>query len=150
MHRLFLILMIALLPLRGWVGDVMAVEMTSKTLVATEYVANYNYQTLATGHSSNEKAAQTHAECPGHAGLPVGPATDLIGAAVPAEAAENANDAANEHCNTCGTCQICHSVALASSPAWMPPSFTPLALPSGSSIQFASALTALSQKPPIS
>ena len=49
MRRLFLFIMIALLPLRGWMGDVMAVEMASQTMNATKSVANYVYPTRAKG-----------------------------------------------------------------------------------------------------
>ena len=160
MRRLFLFIMIALLPLRGWVGDAMAVEMAAQSLYATEIVATYEYTTRATGQFDSKNAAPAHAECPGHAALALGPAaesTDTVApadvaytAATAATTATTADDATNGHCNTCGVCQICHSVALANAVALSPPDFIPQTRPAASSIRFASALTALGQKPPIS
>ena len=150
MRRLFLFIMIALLPLRGWMGDVMAVEMASQGMNATKSVATYAHSTGATGQFDGKNAALTQAECPGHAAMAVGLAADPVDALAPGDAAGAADDAANGHCNTCGVCQICHTVALANAVALSPPDFTPHPLPFMGSIRFASALTALGQKPPIS
>jgi hypothetical protein len=49
MRPLFLAFMIALLPLRGWVGDVMALEMTSGQPVAMQNIATAAYSTGARG-----------------------------------------------------------------------------------------------------
>ena len=148
MRRLFLITMIALLPLRGWVGDAMAMEMAidmpvqmamavqkTSPLNTIISVADQAHPTRATGHFGSENAAATHAECPGHSAMASGDATD---------------NAASGHCNTCGACQICHTVALAGTVLFNPPqAISVLPLPLGST-RFASALPALSLKPPIS
>lgn len=149
MHRWLLILMIALLPLRGWVGDVMAVEMASKSFTATENIANYSIPKMANDGFNDKNTVGTHAECPGHADMPNGLSASSTGTAVLAATAENGNEPASGHCNTCSTCQICHTVALTSHMALNPPGFTPHALPATGSIRFASAFTALGQKPPI-
>ena len=73
-----------------------------------------------------------------------------VTAATIATTATTADDATNGHCNTCGVCQICHTVALANAVASNAPDFIPQTRPAASSIRFASALTALGQKPPIS
>ena len=142
MRRLFLILMIALLPVRGWVGDVMAVEMSmvmaAQNEIATESVASYAHSTGARGQFDSENTAPAYAECPGHAG------------AAPADMVATADNATNGHCNTCGVCQICHTVALATTVAQYPADPKPDALPFIGSTRFASAVTALGQKPPIS
>ena len=142
--------MIALLPLRGWMGDVMAVEMASENMNATNLVAIYVYPTRATGQFDGNKAAPAHLECPEHAAMALGPATESIDTVAPADVATASDDTANGHCNTCGVCQICHTVALANDVASNAPDFTPHPLPSMGSTHFASALTALGQKPPIS
>lgn len=153
MRRLFLILMIALLPVRGWIGDVMAMEMASKQIDATKVVANYLYPTLEKSLFDTESSVSSRAECPTHAAMTSALAADASGAVWLADAPGVVNDAdgaASGHCNTCGACQICHSVALASNIALNPPDFTAFAPPSTGNTPFASALTALSQKPPIS
>ena len=153
MRRLFLFLMIVLLPLRGWVGDAMAMEMAAQTINATPLVANYVYPTRASGLFDSKNSALTDAECPGHAPIASGVAPDLSDAVSPADVAHTdtpANDATRGHCNTCGVCQICHTVALAQAVAMYRPDFTPHALPSIGSVRFSSAFAALSQKPPIS
>lgn len=135
MHRLFLFILIALLPLRGWVGDVMAMEMASQQLNTILSVATHAQPTGATGQFGSQNAAATHSECPGHPAMASGDASD---------------NTASGHCNTCGVCQICHTVALAGTAAFNPPQAVfVLPLPLGST-RFASALPAPSLKPPIS
>ena len=150
MRRLFLFIMIALLPLRGWMGDVMAVEMAAQNTTATKSVANYAYPTRAKVQFDSKIAALAHADCPGHAAMASGPAAESTDTVAPADAATAADDTANGHCNTCGVCQICHTVALANAMASNAPDFTPYPLPCIGSTRFASAFTALGQKPPIS
>ena len=145
MRRLFLVLIIALLPLRGWVGDVMAMEMAAQSMNAIELVATYAHSTGARGQFDSQNADSTHSECPGHAATASGQAN-----AVSDASPEGASDSASGHCNTCGVCQICHAVALADTAALSAPDFIPHALPALGSTRFASASTALSQKPPIS
>lgn len=121
---LFLALLIALLPLRGWVGDVMAMERTTTALAQ------------GSGHhlmvSAADIHADTHADCPGHAGTP-------------APAASAADD-----CGTCTACQLCHA------PALTPAGATSVHLPhigprpGAPTIDFASAERAPGFKPPIS
>ena len=156
MRRLFLFIMIALLPIRGWMGDVMAVEMASQNMTATESVANYVYPTRAKFQFGSKNAALAQADCLAHAAMAFGPAeesTDAVAATDVADADAATATADNDtqgHCNTCGVCQICHTVALANAVASHGPDFTPHPLPSMGSTRFASALTALGQKPPIS
>ena len=156
MRRLFLFIMIALLPIRGWMGDVMAVEMASQNMTATESVANYVYPTRAKFQFGSKNAALAQADCPAHAAMAFGPAaesTDVVAATDVADADAATATADNDtqgHCNTCGVCQICHTVALPNALALSPHDFVPQTLPSVGSIRFASALAALGQKPPIS
>jgi hypothetical protein len=150
MRRVFLILMIALLPLRGWMGDAMAMAMTApiapgamvhvslQNPVATSSIANYVDLTGAIAQFDIQVAAPAHPDCPGH--------STQASAAADSNAATDLAD-----CKTCGLCQICHTVALpgnlfGAAPFHINP---PAPLPLGSA-RFASALPAPSLKPPIS
>lgn len=165
MRRLFLLLMIVLLPLRGWIGDAMAIEMSqsmspvasslvsslaaSKTDNNTKLIANYLYLTWEKDHFGTHETKTVTAECPGHASkLPVAAAgSDAF--ATHSEGAPAAEEPPMGHCSTCSVCQICHSVVLASWQNASPAVLTAQTLPLTSSTPFASAFTALCQKPPI-
>ncbi|MEQ1657719.1 MAG: hypothetical protein ABL896_02980 [Hylemonella sp.] len=124
MRVLFLALMIALLPLRGWVGDVMAMNMTTAALLPAEA------PDAPTRH--HEPAAQTHGQandCPGHTG---------------------AGASASADCSTCTACQICHSVALTPAVPQLVSSLLPTDRPQTTIRQYASAERAPGFKPPIS
>ena len=150
MRRLFLFLLIALLPLRGWVGDTMAMEMAALKLNTTKLVANYSIPTWGKAHFDDKITAPAIVECSGHAAMAVGVAAASGDAVASANTVDAANDAHNGHCNMCNVCEICHTVALTQAVAVVPPGFIPQMLPAAGSIRFASALTALDQKPPIS
>lgn len=139
MRHLLLALLIALLPLRGWVGEVMATEMATSGVaqlqIATKTVADHLHPAGGNPHfyhaSPQEQVAQAVPDCAGHG------------------AAQNAAGA-DAHCDTCTACQACHTLALsplATSPGAVV--FAP-AVPRSSAAHFASALAALGQKPPIS
>ena len=139
MRHLLLILMIALLPLRGWAGDAMATGMAAGQLaqvhqrqIATKSIATHAHAASATAHFDHEAAELdarlTVADCAGH----------------------GADDTDASHCDTCSACQACHTVALADSAPSVPPTFQAFSLPHTAADQFASADAALRQKPPIS
>ncbi len=128
MRILFLALMIALLPLRGWVGDVMAMERVSQGLTSTQ-------ATAAPGDCHEAMASHGNA----------GAAHDDH----PSAAAQSSANVSGD-CGGCTACQICHSVALAG-----PFSVTPTAAPATSAPQtqarlHASIARAPGFKPPIS
>lgn len=138
MRHLMLALMIALLPIRGWVGDVMATEMASHKPAqlqdATEMLAAHAYGTGAEGHfdhlTAAASSAQPAADCAGHGAAESGPVADV-------------------HCDSCTVCQACHTVALSPLiPAGHAVMAAP-ALPRAPPDHFASAFSALGQKPPI-
>lgn len=93
MRPLFLALLIALLPLRGWVGDVMAMELMAPKLAASE--------ARAAAHAPHHDAAGDCEHAPTHHGH-----------AMTEEPSGDAQ-ASTGDCSTCTACQICHSVALA-------------------------------------
>lgn len=75
MSRLFVILMIVLLPLRGWAGDLMSVQM-------------------ATGHGVSSVAGAMPADCPMHAAAKA-PGADADRSALPSGMTD---------CGTCDLC----------------------------------------------
>jgi hypothetical protein len=90
MHRWLLVLLVALLPLRGWVGEAMAGQMLQQQLAIAAAV-----QAPAPHHG-----AKAHEDCMGHQ------AADATGDA----AADSPN---SPDCPTCASCQVCSAVAIA-------------------------------------
>lgn len=140
MRHLLLIIMIALLPLRGWVSDAMATGMLASQVqqeqqTASKTVATHAHEAGVKAHQANETGVadttQTAADCSGHAS----------GGEV---------HAADTHCESCSICQACHTVALTPAAADATAVFNLRTLPRAAVAQFASAETALGQKPPIS
>ncbi len=139
--------MIALLPLRGWAGEIMATQMGAEALhspktltasskaIATTYIANGAISTGAEGqfdHETMAVAVATTVDCPEHAR----PAAQ--GSLSPTK------------CHDCSICQAWHVVALELVPLAdglapllrQQPTFTPAS--------FTSAERTLGVKPPIS
>ena len=140
MRHLFLIFMIALLPLRGWVSDAMATGMLASQVQqhqynATKIAAPHAHEAGVQVHQDTEtvvaNAAKTAADCSGHA-------------------SGGAGHAADTHCDSCSVCQACHTVALSPAAVAVTAVFNLRTLPRAVVAQFASAETALRQKPPIS
>lgn len=127
MHRWLLILMIALLPLRGWVGEAMAGQMLAQQLFATE--------SIAYGAYGERAAAQFDAQ-------PAMP--DCHGAGGAAAAAEPAE-------GTCASCTQCHACSALILPAVAAAArqAAAQALPGSGRASFASAPVAPALKPPI-
>jgi len=124
MRRWLLILMVALLPLRGWVGDAMAAQMAGQQLTAIESIAGEVRTERATGHFVLEDAAH---DC--HS---VAPASD------PAEGS----------CASCVQCQVCSALVLPSGAG--PGAAVPArGVPAAKGVHFASAPRAPVFKPPI-
>ena len=128
-----LVLMIALLPLRGWAGEVMATRMAA-------FEVSQSGQPVTTGNfASNAKPAAAMPDCHGHADSPRH--TNLHG---------GTDVFVEDSANSCSACLACHTVALSLQ-------FSVVVLTNSSSaevlaaaINFNSATPALSQKPPIS
>jgi hypothetical protein len=131
MRRFLIVLMIALLPLRSWAGDLMGVSMSTQMLTTAS--AN-----IAAKHADAKHASADMKDCADHAGLH---------SAATSGDPEGTDDA---HCKTCVTCQICHSVLLVD--IALPTSVAPVPerLKAPSDATFVSATLADSAKPPIS
>ncbi len=134
MRYLLVALMIVLLPVRGWVGNAMALDMAAQQVLMAQAVAPsplaFNAESLMP------------ADCPMHAQAPAD-AADAAG-----EASQTTG--AGAHCNGCNTCQLC--LALASF-TWMDPPtgvFTASAAPLLTGLRFSSAESVSNLKPPIS
>ncbi len=149
MRRPLFIAMIALLLLRGWVGDAMASSMALSHLQqnspAIEFIASTAHPSMAGDHFDHEMGSEpaesmvhvaaAPADC---AGLASGQATDPM------------TPDATGHCESCAACQACHTVALSPLATRSVSLTMSPALPHSPTAPFASAVTALGQKPPIS
>lgn len=139
--RVFLIaLMIALLPVRGWMSDAMAADPLAATVAETDVAheirashANAS-RAEATYHSeiSVKVKPMQHADCAGH------------------DTATQATSCMEPHGNTCTLCQTCHTVALSAPAVSLAAMSLPHALPPAVLPRFVSADCALCIKPPIS
>ena len=154
MRVLVLALMIALLPLRGWAGEVMATEMASSQIVgthkqadsATELVAARARIHWATATFEGQKTvfgAQNPIFETNH--TKTSAMHDCEGLAKADEAGP-----ADAHCDSCSACQACHTVALSTAAVSLNLTFSSRTLPRPAAADFASATAALGQKPPIS
>ena len=139
MRRLIFILMIALLPLRGWMGEAMATEMATMHSIAAQAINTpagpaFRTKTGVSSSFSSMSASAMPADCEMHAKAK--------------SDSSNAPDA-SASTQTCTDCQSCHAMGLVCTvqiiSAIAAHSPTPLAHIS----LFASAKLALSQKPPI-
>lgn len=107
MRVVLLILMIALLPLRAWSGDVMAMQQVTGPSKATEMIAVSPYDVRAEGTfylNSVVASAPCHED-----------STDRdhsVGTGALASSSASDNPGTHGDCNQCSTCQICQGVAL--------------------------------------
>jgi len=139
MRHLLLALLIALLPLRGWVGDAMATQMAAGQLqhqqTQAASPASHGHEAMDAMHAGHEEASTEVS-------------VTLHDCAGPAD--ESSSHAADGHCETCAACQACHTVALSPTAPGVMPAFSAPTLPRPATDSFASADAALRQKPPIS
>lgn len=139
MRTLFFALMIALLPVRGWLGDAMAIEMVRHSMPAAEAVAGAaQAATEAHCHEAGDMAMsamdgashEDHAMADGHR--------------------DDSDHASHQGCGTCTACQVCHSVALGGTELPGIAHDAPQAAPAAPAARFASTEPFLGLKPPIS
>ena len=122
MRYLLLALMITLLPLRGWVGNAMAVDMASQQAVQAQ--------------ADLRGSAAMPDDCPMHAQTAAAAASDP-----PATAA---------HCTDCDTCELCLALASFTWSAVAMGASAPHAGPPSAGHRFRSAEGLNRLKPPIS
>jgi len=148
MRRPLFIAMIFLLLLRGLVGDAMATGMAAGHLQqlapATEFVAAHAHESRVDGHFDHDMAME--------------PAASMTHSATPPDCAGHASGQTSDpttqdatgHCDSCVACQACNTVALSPVTTRTASLAIPPALAHSPAAQFASAVAALGQKPPIS
>jgi len=135
MRRLFFVLLVLLLPLRGWSGDAMAIHMALPAPI--QQVSGVD----VVGHLDlGEDSAHVYAmasavmsaagDCASHGDTQETGSTDMA------------------DCGTCSMCQTCHTVAVLISMAVPDHGPVPLAAPQHVAHGFSSADGALALKPP--
>jgi hypothetical protein len=129
MRRLVLILMLVLLPLRGWVGEAMAMDMLAQYVGATQTVATNAHGISAEATFDAEMQMDCHEAV---------------------EADHSQAESGASHCGTCPLCQMCHTVAAPAPFEALPAPWLPHAQPTTGPTRFASAPAAFALKPPIS
>ena len=133
MRFFVLALMMVLLPLRGWTGDAMATDMASHMTV--NIAAQQLHQTVTA-----PQKADAHHEHLSHEGRSDHAAHD---------GGQGDGHSAGQ-CESCSVCQTCHNVALLVISDELKPRLNTLWTPTVMAGPFASADSALDQKPPIS
>lgn len=136
MHRCLLLLLIVLLPLRAWAGDVMALAAVSSPAVAVAAV-----QTKLPPCHGDRSAAMDHGAGP-HAMAPLasGPA---------ANADHTSHTDGTGHHTGCSSCDICHGSVLSSPLACSSAPPVQASRPACNGVRFASAVLPGQHKPPI-
>jgi hypothetical protein len=138
MRRLILAVMIVLLPLRGWIGDAMALEAAAGTPAAIQSIAVDVRPTLEIAHFEADTGRQDlragPGHCPDHASAPAG--------------GDDSDTSADGQ--ACTVCQVCHTVAMSADAAPLPALPLPALVPEMPFPRFTSALPAPGLKPPIS
>ena len=140
MRHLFLIIMIALLPLRGWVSDAMATGMA-----ATEVQSKQQIAIKIEANNADDAAAKANFDLE-----TMTTETGLIAADCSDHAFGTHLHTADAHCDSCSACQACHTVALSPAAAEASAVFNLGTLPRAAAAQFASAEAVLGEKTPIS
>jgi hypothetical protein len=125
MRHLLLALLIAVLPVRGWVGHAMAVDMASQHAALAQAVAAGDLTPMPE-------------DCPMHAQM-------ADAAAEPAQASQ-----AGMLCQGCDTCQLCLAMASFTGAVVQAASWLPHAAPADGGSRFNSADQPSGIKPPIS
>ena len=125
--------LVAMLLLRVWVGDAMAMAVPEATA---------SVEHTAMSHEASAPAMPCHEAAPA--------ATDRSQHADHGAPAESANGHDGTHCGTCTLCQVCHSVAMTEAATARRAFALPQAAPQQAAQRFASAEPQPGLKPPIS
>ena len=140
--------MIALLPLRGWVGDSMATQMAVSAHVqqeiATESIAVHAHHSGAAAHLHDETLSDVKPV------LNAGEMSDCHSQHALTSSKAIGDSAAEGHCDTCTSCQACFFVALMIQSTVQQANPAPHGVPFASGSTFTSAASAQGFKPPIS
>lgn len=141
MRLLLVALMIALLPVRAWLGDAMAMQMVAGPSATLK---------MAESSASPVKAGATFSLNSETVPLPCHDATSAVGHASDFPTSPTSTDpATHSDCAQCSTCQVCHSVALSPVINLLPMLAMSTQVVHGGHALFASAPRAPYLKPPI-
>lgn len=159
MRCLILALMIVLLPLRGWIGDAMAMNSATGPQIAIQNIATDVHPTLGSDHFDAQTSrfilagalpdCADHAPTSGAVAVPDPALSSSPGASAHPDCADCDGDHAS-HDGTCNACQVCHTVAMSADTRPLPALALPAFAPATSFHSFTSALPAPGLKPPIS
>lgn len=148
MRAVFLILMIALLPLRGWLGDAMAMQMVAGHPGTTKTVATHVDPIRVEASFSLKNGASP---LPCHdAALAMEHSADPGLSAALITTAASSDTPSHGDCAQCTTCQVCHSVALSPAVHLLPLLTLPTQNVHSGQAMFVSVPRAPHHKPPIS
>jgi hypothetical protein len=141
-------ILIALLLLRGWIGEAMATDMAAAWLQpaqsATKTIAAHAHEYWAQA-TLDHQTANSGAAHAGHG------AAAMAGMGDCADQPLNADEQpAGAHCSAHAACQACYTAMPTTATAQLTPVFSALARPGDAAARFASADRAPDQKPPIS
>ena len=131
MRRWLFVLLIMLLPLRGWVGDAMAIQMALPGQHAPASGEMQYADSESTHAHVSTIASAAASECAGDTG-----------------AQDSGDEADAAHCEACAMCQTCHTVAVLQSPDVLADNRASPTLPPAIMQVLTSADRALSIKPP--
>jgi hypothetical protein len=147
-RRPFFYLLIALLLLRGWMGEAMATDMAAGWLQpaqsATKTIATHAHETWAQA-SFDHQTVNSGAAHAGHGAGAMAGAGDCAD-----QPLDSAAQPAGAHCGTHAACQACYTATPTTAAAQLAPVFSTATRPGDAAARFASADAATSQKPPIS
>jgi hypothetical protein len=146
-RRPFYFLLIALLLLRGWIGEAMATDMAASWLQpaqsATKTIAAHAYGTWARASFYHQTASSGLAHA-GHGAGAMAGAGDCAD-----QPLDTGAQPAGGHCGVHGACQACYTLAPSAAVAQLALVVGALTRPSTAAARFASADAASDQKPPI-
>lgn len=142
MRTLLLAIMIVLLPVRGWLGDAMAIEMVRHSLPAAMAMASQEAAPMATA------AAEAHC----HEAMDAGGSGMSMDMSSHGSSHDGSSSDHSDHqgCGTCTACQVCHTVALGGLPLADTVNDVPRMQPMAHAARFVSAEPVSGLKPPIS
>lgn len=149
MRRLLLALMIALLPIRGWMSDVMAVQAVFEPETTIEAVADGGQAAQESAHGQTRFTPLDVSTAPWHCadhGSAAGKATPDSAAHSPLASSDESNHAGG----SCNVCQVCHSLAMSAELPTLTAGPLPVTPPTDTIAEFTSAVPAPGLKPPIS
>lgn len=149
MRRWLLALMIVMLPLRGWMSDVMAVQGIPVPETTIEVIADSGQSALESSHFDTRSLPLDVSTTPWHC-ADHGPAA---GHTAPDSATLSplaASDESHHPGGGCNVCQVCHSLAMSGELPALTAGPLPTPAPAGGVAAFTSAVLAPGLKPPIS